>query len=134
MKIKRRIRRAAIVPTTSFGDIAFLLNIFFMVGAVFLREAHISNITPPRSPDVGRVKDVTVSVVYDGDGQLWLQGMKCARQALEPEVTAALEGRSDKTVFVKIDRDRPQQEFGDILLALGEAGADVVLIGDKEGK
>jgi biopolymer transport protein ExbD len=134
VKIKRKLRRAAFIPTASFGDIAFLLNIFFMVGAVFLREAHISNITPPKSQDVSRVRDVTVSVVYDGNGDLWLQGLKCSRQALEPEVTALLQGQSDKTVFVKIDRDRPQQEFGDILLALGEAGADVVLIGDKEGK
>lgn len=133
MKLRRPKRRFPYVPTTSFGDIAFLLIIFFMVASVFMREAHIQTVLP-QSPDIDKVQDVPISVQLDKDGQLWLQGERCPPDALEPAVSALLGERTDRQVMVKIDRGRAHKEFGTMLKALSEAGAEIVLLGEKRGK
>lgn len=131
MKIARRRRRAPYVPTASFGDIAFLLIIFFMVTSTFMREKHIAA-NSAQSVDLEKIKPAAVSVVLDQNGVIWLQGEPCPASALEPAVSALISDIQDKTVTVRIDRDQPQKNFGDILMALSGAGADIVLLGQKE--
>lgn len=133
MKIRRAKRRAPYVPTASFGDIAFLLIIFFMVASVFMREAHIKS-TPAAAPDIEKVEEGSVSVVLDTEGVIWVQGEKCAPDALEPAVSALLQDVKDKKVIVKIDKAQVQENFGVVLKALSGAGADIVLIGEKREK
>ena len=131
MKLKRRRRKAFLVPMTSFGDIAFLLIIFFMVASVFMKEAHIK-VKEAASPDVDRA-ETTVSIVLDEAGGVWLQGHACPPDALESAVEALLQDKNDKRVAVKIDRDQLQEDFGPVLAALAGAGADIVMLGEKEG-
>ena len=133
MRFERKRRKMPYVPTTSFGDIAFLLIIFFMVASVFMRESHIE-VKEARSTDVERVEPMSVSVILDRQGQLWLQGERCPVDALESEVAALVQDRKDKIVTLKIDKDQVQKDFGDILLHLSGAGVDIVLLGEKEGR
>lgn len=130
MRLVRRKKRAFLIPMTSFGDIAFLLIIFFMVASVFMKEAHIK-VQQASSPDVDKAKG-QISVVMDTEGQVWLEGHSCPIEALESAVGAMLDDRADKSVMVKIDRDLPQKDFGTVLAALAEAGADIVMLGEKE--
>ena len=133
MKLKSRRRRASIMFLTSFGDLAFLLNIFFMVASVFIREGHI-RAKEARSPDIDQMREAVVSVVMDEKGQIWLQGQRCELQALESQVAYLITERKDKRVLLKIDKDQRQRDFGDVFFALSSAGADLVVLGQKEGK
>ncbi len=130
MKLARRKRKDFLIPMTSFGDIAFLLIIFFMVASVFMKEAHIK-VTQAASPDVDKAKG-HVSVVMDTEGEVWLQGHSCPLSSLESAVAAIIQDKSDKSVTVKIDRDLAQEKFGQVLAALAEAGADIVMLGERE--
>lgn len=130
MRLPRKKRKDFLVPMTSFGDIAFLLIIFFMVASVFMKEAHIK-VKEAASPDIDKAKG-QVSVVMDTEGELWLEGHSCPPNALESAVAAIIQDQTDKRVTVKIDRDLPQEEFGPVLAALAEAGADIVMLGERE--
>lgn len=133
MKIARPRRRMPFVPTASFGDIAFLLIIFFMVASVFMKESNIK-IKPAESPDIDKVKSPPISIIMDSEGKVWLQGDAYAPDALEPEVSALLRDRSDKQVMLKVDRKQQQKDFGKVLMALSNAGAEITLVGDKKGR
>ncbi len=130
MKLSRRKRPQLFIPIASMGDIAFLLIIFFMLTSIFLKEAHLE-VAPARSPDIAELEESMVSVVLDKNGELWLQGIACHPSSLESAIGALIDNRDDKTVMLKIDRDRPYQEFGDIMLAISEAGAEIALIGAR---
>jgi biopolymer transport protein ExbD len=132
MKIKRPVRRMSFVPTASFGDIAFLLIIFFMVASVFMKEANIK-IKPATSEDIDKVKTTPVSLVVDTEGKCWLQGEEFARDALEPELSVLLHDRLDKKVLLKVDKGQKQKDFGPVIKALSSAGAEIVLVGEKRG-
>ncbi len=133
MKVKRPVRRVPFVPVASFGDIAFLLIIFFMVASVFMREANIK-ITPAASADIDKVETQPISVVVDESGVIWVQGEQCQRDALEPAIAFLLKDKSSKKAFLKIDHKRKQRDFGPVLMAMGKAGAEIVLVGEKKGK
>ncbi|HUT34441.1 MAG TPA: biopolymer transporter ExbD [Planctomycetota bacterium] len=130
MSVRRRKRMRAIVPTASFADIAFLLNIFFMVTSNFIKEGHIE-LTQPRSPEIEPMKEGQVSVALDKNGDLWLQGKPCPVEVLEEGVKALIAELGEKTVMLKIDKDIRQEKFGPVFLALSRAGAELALIGQK---
>ena len=67
----------------------------------------------------------------DLDGEVWLQGQVCPVEALEFEVSALLEGKDNRLVVVKVDKDLPESRYGPVLMALSKAGADIGLIGRK---
>ena len=133
MKVARPRRRMPFVPTASFGDIAFLLIIFFMVASVFMKEANIK-VKQATSPDIDKVKNPPVSVIVDTEGKIWLQGQEYALDALEPEMSALLRDKTDKQVMLKVDRLQKQKEFGQVLKALSNAGAEITLVGEKKGR
>jgi biopolymer transport protein ExbD len=49
-------------------------------------------------------------------------------------VSALLLDRTDKQVMLKVDRKQQQKEFGQVLKALSNAGAEIILVGDKKGR
>ncbi len=131
MSIRRRKRLKPTVPTTSFGDIAFLLIIFFVVTSTFIKEGHIE-LTQPRSPDIDAMKETQISVTLDRNGDLWLQGSPCQPEVLEEAVKTLIAQHGEKTVMLKIDKDIRQDKYGPVFLALSRAGAELALVGQKE--
>jgi len=131
MSIRRRRHLRALIPTTSMADLAFLLNIFFMVTSNFIKEAHVE-VTPAASPDIEPMKETHISVTMDRYGGLWLQGKPCPVDVLEAGVRELMLEHSEKAVMLKIDRDVRQEKFGPVFLALSRAGAEIALVGQKE--
>lgn len=132
MKVTRRRSRLAImVPIASMGDIAFLLIIFFMLTSNFIKEGHVE-VTPASSPDIEEIKESSVSVTMDRDGEIWIQGEPCPVGALKGGVQVLIEGIEDKTVMLKIDKDLSQKQFGPVFLEMSNAGAEIALVGIKE--
>ena len=130
-RARKRNRLAVMVPVASMGDIAFLLIIFFMLTSNFLKEAHV-DIEQAASPDIEEIKESSVSVTMDGDGQVWLQGQPCPIEALKGGVQVLIEGSEDKMVMLKIDKRLSQKDFGKVFLSLSNAGAQIGLVGVKE--
>ena len=131
MSIRRRMRIPVMIPIASMGDIAFLLIIFFMLTSNFVREAHVK-LDPARAVELAKVKPGTVTVSLDEEGELWLQGERVAKQALEYSVTALLQDKEDKLVVLKVHREAKESDYGPVLMALSKAGAKIGLIGREK--
>ena len=56
MERRRKNRLSVMVPTSSMGDIAFLLIIFFMLTSKFMKESHIEYKSPD-SPEARQIED-----------------------------------------------------------------------------
>lgn len=130
MKLARRRKPAINVPTSSMGDIAFLLIIFFIVTTTFMQEAHVK-LSPPASRDIKSMKETRISVTMDEKGVLRLQGLECRVETLDSAVTAMLQDRKDKTVMLKVHKALAQKQYGPVFMALSRAGADIALVGTQ---
>ncbi len=122
------------VPTTSMGDIAFLLIIFFMVCSNFVKEASVKY-EPPKSFDVAAVKNAPVSVVIDEEGQIFLNGKPVeSAKTVESLVESAVRGKTvdeQRMVMFKCDHLIEKKVFEPVLDAITRAGGLIVAVGDK---
>ena len=116
------------MSTTSMGDIAFLLIIFFMLSSNFMKTANV-NAEDPASADVETQEPGNVSVVLDATGDVWLQGVKVGVTELASGVKDAVGEHREKPVHVRIDKNLPREKFMPVIEAVSEAGVRVMLTG-----
>lgn len=128
--IKRRKTSLPIIPTASMGDIAFLLIIFFMLASNFMKSANVKA-EEPASPDVEPQEPALVSVIYDQDGQLWLQGVEIGMSELAGGVQVAVGDDRKLPVHVKIDKASTGVDFLPVIRSLSEAGVRIMLTGAR---
>jgi biopolymer transport protein ExbD len=132
MKLERKKNRIPIlIPMASMGDIAFLLIIFFLLTSNFIKEGHVK-IEQAEAPNIESLEESSVSVSVDEAGEVWLQGSPCPMDILSRGVEALLANQDNKVVMLKIDRNVPQEKFGEVFLELSKAGAELALVGQEE--
>jgi biopolymer transport protein ExbD len=130
MSVKRRAHVDVAVPTASMGDIAFLLIIFFILTTSFAKEKQVK-LKIPQSRDIVAMKELPVFVSVDKDGAVWLQGRRCAVEALDEGVRSAVASRAEKVVKLRVDKALRQDQYGPVFLALSRAGVEIALVGQQ---
>lgn len=120
-------RRSGQAPNlTPLIDIVFLLLIFFMLTAHFVRDESISIQLPQAETAVSREDEAAVVVVLANDGKIRLAGKIIEVQSLEAALRQALQGRSKKWVTLRGDRAADLGNTVAILDAARKAGAEAV--------
>lgn len=118
------------LPTSSMGDIAFLLIIFFMLASNFMKTANVEA-EDPSSPDIDNQEPAQVSVVIDEAGDIWLQGAKTTASELSSSVQDAVGEHRDRPVHVRIHKTHKRSVYMPVLQALSDAGVRLMLTGVK---
>jgi len=139
---KRRI--PFLVPTTSMGDIAFLLIIFFILCST--KKAGIT-VNPPTSTGLENLPKPTIYVAIDVDYRLWLDGSEVGSAGeVESGVAARLQNVDPnapiekRSVVFECDRKVPKEIFEPVLESIAKAGAIIAAVGieragqDQSGK
>ena len=131
MPVRKKKRMDLVLPTSSMGDIAFLLIIFFILASNFMKTANVEA-EKPASSDVDTVEDAQVSVIVDVEGKFFVQGIEVSQAEIESAVLQAVGDHKDKPVHLLVDKELTKEKFMPAMEALGAAGVKVVLVGDKE--
>lgn len=121
------------IPMASFGDIAFLLIIFFVLVSHF-KEANIT-VRPPKAAKLSELKPMPrVSVIVDKEGQIWLQGNQVEAGLLENAIKGMIEDKNadQQVVLVKVDKDQQARQFKEVLMAVSRAGGTMALVGKEK--
>jgi biopolymer transport protein ExbD len=129
--IRKRKRADLVLPLTSFGDIAFLMIIFFMLASNFMKTANLE-LTDARGSSIEQQEPARVTVVLDGDGVLWCEGAECGPRELPGLLAARIENLQDALVHVRIHAGHPRRVFMPVIEAVSEAGVKMVLTGELE--
>ncbi len=128
MKIQRKAVRAD-VPSTSMGDIAFNLLIFFVILARANDDSFL-NWQPARARKVDPAGYAKVSVLIDSDSKLYLNGRQVGMSQLSQQIGELLGDApaGQRTVLLKIHREAQALYFEPVIEAVSEAGGDLVHI------
>ena len=131
MDFRRKYRRRCAIPTTSMGDIAFLLLIFFMVTAIFHREAGLAVDLPRAASGEPLGRQPVVSVFIDRQGRIVIDG----RLVRSAQVAAVIEPRirRDPSVIIALQADQatPYGVVSDVLEELKSVNALRVSFGNR---
>lgn len=134
MKMPRRPRVNIEPPTSSMGDIAFLLIIFFMLTTTITEESNI-DAEPPRAEHLDTLRDSpSVIVSIDAKEKIYYNGKKedLSPESITEKVEADMQKIPDVTkrqVMFRCDKDIPRSIYEAYLGAISRAGARSVLVG-----
>lgn len=131
MPIRKRKRMDLVLPTSSMGDIAFLLIIFFILASNFMKSANIEA-EKPSSQEVDAIDDAQVDVVIDKNGKFYVQGIEVDKNLIESAVQQAVGEHRDKPVHLLVDKNLQKKDFMPAIEALGSCGVKVILVGEKK--
>jgi biopolymer transport protein ExbD len=113
--LQRKCNTPASIPTASTADIAFLLNMFFMVTTIFKLEEGLP-ITMPRSTAGEKVpKEKVVHVWVDNDGTISMNDLVISLNDIEPIVARRLEENPMLIVAFNADEKTPYKIMNDVI-------------------
>jgi len=128
MSVRRKRRLPAVALTTSMGDIAFLLIIFFVLAGIQRQEKKFA---PPEAPRLDELKRRgAVTVTLDRDGKCSVNDEEgVPLDGLAERIRELLAKTREKTVIVEIDRNQKPEAYQKVMLAVGEAGGTMGAVG-----
>ena len=80
-------------------DVVFILLIFFIVSAVFVRESGVE-IDRPQAVSASRLADQSVLIALTAQGQVWHNGMQIGMAG----VTPLIKQMPDKPIVIQADK------------------------------
>jgi len=120
---QRKARLGAKIPTASTADIAFLLNMFFMVTTIFKLEEGLA-ITMPRSTAGDKVpKEKVVHIWIDRAGLISMDDLIVQMSDIEPILARKLEENPMLIVAFNTDENTPYRVMNDAMERLKLAQA-----------
>lgn len=121
------IRRSSETPNlTPLIDIVFLLLVFFLLTAHFVKDEGIAIQLPEAESAVVSDDDALVEVSVDAEGVIRLSGEIVPQEQMQVRIKAALEGKAKKWVTLRGDRSTQLQAAISVLDAARRAGAESV--------
>ena len=123
MNFGRSTRKNPEIPTSSMGDIAFLLLIFFIVTVVFTDESGLV-VTLPRA-DAGEegLRDMISNVFINNAGMISIDDVIVT----PPDVVSIMSRKMMENPFMivafKTDKETPYGVVSDVMESLKEANA-----------
>lgn len=120
-------RKASHAPNlTPLIDVVFLLLVFFMLTAHFVREETIKIALPQAESSTAKDMDDPLEVIIDPQGRLLYEGAALEPQALESRLRHVLSTRREKVVTLRGDKEANLGATVSALDIARKAGADSV--------
>ncbi|MBM3307129.1 MAG: biopolymer transporter ExbD [Candidatus Eisenbacteria bacterium] len=123
MDFQRKARLGAKIPTASTADIAFLLNMFFMVTTIFKLEEGLA-ITMPRSRAGEKVpKEKVVHIWIDQAGTISIDDLIVTMGDIEPILIRKMDENPMLIIAFNADEKTPYKIMNDAMERLKLAQA-----------
>ena len=127
MDFNRTARRDPFIPTSSMGDIVFLLLIFFMVTAVFRKESGLPVELPRAEAGEEAQRELIANIYIDRLGRISVDDRLVEPKHIPDLFTRKLNENTLLIVSFKTDIMTPYEVVSDVMEGLREANAVRVL-------
>ncbi|REJ83986.1 MAG: biopolymer transporter ExbD [Bacteroidetes bacterium] len=114
MKLKRRTRVVGEIYTASLNDIMFFLLLFFLITSTLATPNVLKLLLPSAKSSSQSVKHpLTISVT--SDLQYAINNTSVPQEQLEEILRASIQGQTDPTALLKVDKSVQVQNLVDLL-------------------
>jgi len=111
------------INVTPFVDVMLVLLIIFMVTAPMLQQGLDVDL-PETTTQPIRMQDEPLVLTVKKDGTYHLANAQVPLEDLETKLAAIFEGRADKEVFLRADKEAPYGVVVKAMAAARQAGAE----------
>lgn len=134
MKIRKRKRRAPIIPINSMSDIAFLLLIFIMLLSLINYRKEIKIAYPEADYVEVTQHEKNLEIWVDENGETYYKGMLISLEAIEGVIADAFTENPSVRIHVIADKNTKYKHVDDVIGILKLLQHRVVSLVVKEKK
>ena len=123
MPFERTTKKETYIPTSSMGDIAFLLLVFFMVTVVFTEETGLVVKLPRAEAGEEGIQDLISNIYINAQGKVSIDDMIVKPEQVTAIMSRKVAGNPFLIVAFKTDKHTPYGVVSDVMEGLKEANA-----------
>lgn len=123
---KEQQAEGADIDLTPMLDVVFIMLIFFIVVASFIKEAGIEVNRPDANNDPPDSDAVSILVRIESDDQIWMENRRVDARAVRANIQRLLAADPEAPVSIRVDKGATANTVVDVADAAREAGAGIV--------
>lgn len=123
--VKKQEDEGAEIDLTPMLDVVFIMLIFFIVVASFIKEAGIE-INRPDNTNSDPSDASSILVQIQADDQIWMENRRVDARAVRANIQRLLAADPEQAVSIKVDKGARANTVVDVADAAREAGAGAV--------
>ncbi|WOJ92338.1 biopolymer transporter ExbD [Congregibacter variabilis] len=123
--VKKQEDEGAEIDLTPMLDVVFIMLIFFIVVASFIKEAGIE-INRPDNTNSDPSDASSILVRIQSDDQIWMENRRVDARAVRANIQRLLAADPEQAVSIKVDKGAKANTVVDVADAAREAGAGAV--------
>lgn len=123
--VKKQEDDGAEIDLTPMLDVVFIMLIFFIVVASFIKEAGIE-INRPDNTNSDPSDASSILVQIQSDDQIWMENRRVDARAVRANIQRLLAADPEQAVSIKVDKGAKANTVVDVADAAREAGAGAV--------
>jgi biopolymer transport protein ExbD len=122
---KEQVDEGADIDLTPMLDVVFIMLIFFIVVASFIKEAGIEVNRPDNNQsDPSDAQSILVRI--ESDDQIWMENRRVDARAVRANIQRLLASDPEQAVTIKVEKGAKANTVVDVADAAREAGAGAV--------
>ena len=114
------------INLTPMLDVVFIMLIFFIVTASFVKEAGIE-INRPAAKTAVPKKNANILIAISGKNEIWIDRKKVTVQALRPAIERLHAENPEGAVMIQADKEAHAEQLLAVMDAAREAGVSAAL-------
>ena len=130
-KRKNKVVDEAEIDMTPMLDIVFIMLIFFIVTASFLKEAGI-DVNRPESTTQSQVKNASILIAVSETNEIWVDKRRIDIRAVRANIERLRAENPEGAVVLQADRNSKSGVVLEVLDAIREAGVDDAVVSTRE--
>lgn len=123
--VKKQEDEGAEIDLTPMLDVVFIMLIFFIVVASFIKEAGIE-INRPDNTNSDPSDASSILVRIQSDDQIWMENRRVDARAVRANIQRLLAADPEQAVSMKVDKGAKAKTVVDVADAAREAGAGAI--------
>lgn len=123
--VKKQEDEGAEIDLTPMLDVVFIMLIFFIVVASFIKEAGIE-INRPDNTQSDPSDATSILVRIQADDQIWMENRRVDARAVRANIQRLLAADPEQAVSMKVDKGAKAKTVVDVADAAREAGAGAI--------
>lgn len=119
------------IDLTPMLDVVFIMLIFFIVTATFVKEAGIE-VTKPEAQTVDLKLNTSILVAIDGANDVWIDQNQVEIRDVRSVIQTLHAENPNGAVVIQVDKESEYDVFRDVMLAIKDANvADVAVSAEQ---
>ena len=119
------------INLTPMLDVVFIMLIFFIVTATFIKEAGI-DIDRPQAKTAGEQRGASILIAISPNNEVWIDRRKVKPEGVKPAVEQLLAENPEGEVVIQADSEAHAETLLEVMASVRDAGANNIALSAEQ--